>query len=112
MPPLLQNREAAVDLVHAGADLGLVAAAVGAGDQVFLDGQVLEDPPALEHLGDAALHHIIGLQTVEPLTIQLDAALGHLAPLSVEQPRDRLQGGRLAGAVGAEKGGDVPLLGV
>src|SRR5260370_26016843 len=53
-----------------------------------------------------------GQEPVEALAIQLDAAFGNLAALGLQQPRDRLQGRRLAGAVGAEEGGDVPLLGV
>ena len=62
-------------------DLGEIAAAVRAGDQVFLDRQVLEDPAALEHLHDAALDDIVRRQPVEPLAVELDGALGDLAAL-------------------------------
>jgi hypothetical protein len=84
---------------------------VGADDQVFLDRQVLEDAAALEHLDDAALDDVVRQQAVDAPAVELDIALGDLAALGLQQARDRLQRRRLAGAVGAEEGGDPPLLG-
>ncbi len=84
---------------------------MGACDQIVLDRQILEDAATFEHLHDAALDDLVRRQAVEPFAVELDIALGDLAALGVQQPRDRLQGRRLAGAVGAEKGGDMPLLG-
>ena len=88
-----------------------ILAGMGAGDQVFLDRQILEDPPALEYLGDAALDDIVRRQPVDPLPVEFDRALGDLAALGAQQAGYRLQGRRLAGAVGAEEGGDASLLG-
>src|SRR5207253_4373676 len=76
---------------------------------VLLGGQVLEDPAPLEDLDDAAAHHVVGRQPVEPLAPQLDGALGDLAPLGPEEPGDCLERGGLAGAVGAQQRGDPRL---
>src|SRR5579862_5636823 len=85
---------------------------MSAGNEVFLNAEVLEYPPALKYLRDAALDDVIRHQPVEPLAVEFHAALRHLAALGAQQPRDCLEGRRLAGAVGAEEGGDLPLLGV
>ena len=82
-----------------------------ASDQILIDRQVLEYPTTLENLHDPAFDDIERQQPIEPLAVELDIALGHLAALGFQQPRDRLQGCGLAGAVGAEKGRDMPLLG-
>ena len=84
---------------------------MSAGDEVFFDRQILEDPPALEYLGDAALDDVVRRQPVEPLPVELDRAFGDLAALAAQQAGYRLQRRRLAGAVGAEEGGDASLLG-
>jgi hypothetical protein len=111
LPPLAQRRKHVVDPVDALAHPFAVAAAVRAGDEVVLDGQVFEDPPPLEHLGDPALDDLVRRQPVEPLVVELDRPLGHLAALGMQEARDRLQGRGLAGAVGAEEGGDPSFLG-
>ncbi len=83
-----------------------------AGDKVFLSRQVLEHAPAFKHLRHAALDHVVGQETVEALAVELDAAFCDLAAFGTQQPGDRLQSRGLAGAVGAEEGGNMPLLGV
>ena len=81
--------------------LGLVAAHVGAQAQVLLDRQAGEGAAAVGHVGHAHAHHRLGGLAHQLLAVELDAAAGldHLA--------QRAQRGRLAGAVGAEDGGDV-----
>ena len=78
-------------------------------DQVFLGGQVFEDPPAFEHLHDAPTDYLVRSQAVDPLGVELDRALRHLATLGPQQARDRLQRRRFPGAVGAEQRRDPAL---
>jgi hypothetical protein len=106
---LLEAREVLVDALDPPGDLAPVGLGVGARDQVLLGGEVLEDAPALEDLHDSTLHHLVGGQPVDAIAVELHRALGDLAPLGAEQTRDRLQGGGLAGAVGAQQRGDAPL---
>jgi hypothetical protein len=110
-PALLEQRKERVDLLDAVAHQPGVAARVAAGDQVFLDGEIGEHPAAFEHLNDAALDHLVRRQVVEPVAVELDAALGHPAAFGAEDARHRLQGGGLAGAVGAEQRRDASVLG-
>ena len=44
-----------------------------------------------------------------PLALELDRALGHVAALGPQQVGDGLEGGRLAGPVGAEQADDAAL---
>src|SRR5215469_2840425 len=110
MAALLKHRERVIDTCDAVADSPKITARVRAGYQILLDRQVLEDPPALEHLRDAMFDDLRGEEPVEPLAIEFDRALCHLPALAVQQPRYRLQSRCLAGAVGAEQGRDSPLL--
>ena len=75
-----------------------------AGDQVLLRRQVLEHPPALEHLGDAELasHRTARMPSMR-LSSKLDGALGDLAALGAQHTGNRLQRRRLAGTVGAKQ---------
>jgi len=61
------------------------------------------------HLHHAALHQVGGAEVLDALTAQLDAALGDLAALGLEQVGDGAQGGGLAGTVAPEHGGDLAL---
>ena len=63
---------------------------------------MLEQAPAFHHLDNAAAHQLGGIASLNPLTRKLDVALGHLPPFGVQQVRDRLEGGGLAGAVSPE----------
>ena len=65
--------------------------------------------PALHHLDRAAAHEIVGREPVDPLALEQDRALGHLAALGVKEVGDRLERRRLAGAVGAEQRDDPAL---
>ena len=99
--PLLQDREAREHALHVLHHLGLVAAHVGAQAQVLLDRQAGEGAAPVGHVGHAHAHHGLGGLADQLLAVEQDAAAGldHLA--------QRAQRGRLAGAVGAEDGGDV-----
>ena len=64
---------------------------------------------ALHDLDRAAPHEVVGREPVDALALEQDRALGHLAAFGAKQVRDRLQGRRLAGAVGAEQRDDAAL---
>src|SRR5438477_3055782 len=112
MAAFFQYWKAGIDPLDAGFHIGGIAAAVRSVDQVFLDRQIFEDTPPLEDLHDAALDDIERQQPVEPRAIELDTALGHLAAFGVQEAGDCLQRRRLAGAIGAEEGRNMPLLGM
>src|SRR5439155_1391874 len=76
--------------------------------ELLLDREVLEDAAPLQDLHDARAHEVGGVAAVDALPAELDGALGDLAPLGVQQIGDRLERGRLAGAVGPEEGDDAP----
>ena len=81
------------------------------GEQVFLDRQILEDPPSFEHLGNAAAHDLVRCQTVEPSTVEFNRAPRHLTALCLQDSGDRLQRGRFPSAISAEQGRNRPLFG-
>src|SRR5947207_1883800 len=107
--PLLEAREVTVDDLEIRLRRPAVAPRVGARQQILLDGEVLEDVPPFHHLDDAAPDHLGGVAPVDGLALELDPALGHLAALRAEEPRDGLERGGLAGPVGPEEGHDAPL---
>ncbi len=87
-----------------------VAPRVAAGQEVLLHRQVLEDVAALHHLDDAAPDHLGGVLAGGSRRRRNSMlALGHLAPLGPQQPRDGLERGGLARAVGPEEGDDALL---
>src|SRR5258708_5375677 len=108
--PLLEAREILVDLLTVLTTARAEGAArVGAGEQVLLDGQVLEAVASFHDLADAALHQRRRVELVDTLAAELDLALGDVAAFGAQQVGDRLQGGRLPRAIGAEQGDDLPL---
>ncbi len=82
---------------------------MAASDQVLLGGQMLEHAAALEDLHQAELGHLMRAHAIDALVAELDGALGDLAALGAQHTRYRLQGRRLAGAVGAQERGDAAL---
>ncbi len=106
----LEAREIVVDHLQVAPDGGAVAAVVGADQQVFLGVQVLEDVAAFQRLDDAQPADLLGVLLIDALAVPLDAAVGDLALLDVQQPGYRLKRGALAGAVGPEQGDDGAVL--
>ncbi|MGY3367647.1 hypothetical protein ACVWZL_004772 [Bradyrhizobium sp. GM2.4] len=105
---LLQAREIVEDHVEIGANLA-VPASEGAELEIFQRGHVGDDAPALHHLEDAAANDLVGIDAVDALAPEQDLAARDFAVLGLEQPGDRLQRRRLAGAVGAEQRHDRAL---
>jgi GAF domain-containing protein len=94
-----------VHLFHRLQVVALAAAVAleGAQQQVVLDAHRAEQLALLGHQVHAAHDHPLDLRHL------LDAAVeGHLAA-GRQQAHDRRQGGRLAGAVGADHGDDLAL---
>ena len=62
---------------------------------------------AFRHLDDAAPHQVVGREAVDPFATAMDLSLGDLAALGQQEGGDRLQGRRLARAVGAQQRHDA-----
>src|SRR5687768_2510292 len=106
--PFLKSGEVGIHQVEVPARGLTFAPGVGAGQEVLLDGQVLEDPPPLHDLHDPPAHDLAGILPVDRLAHELDGALGDVTALRAQQARNRLQRRGLAGAVGPEEGHDAP----
>src|SRR5204862_427026 len=91
---LLQPRKIAIDLLEIFAQVG-AAARVCAGQEIFLDAEMLEAVPALHHLNDAALDELRGVQPVDALAPEFDVPLRNVATLGTEQVRDGFERRRL-----------------
>ncbi len=95
---LLEDRETLEDPVEVAADAVRVAAQVAPHVQVLLHAHVREHVPAFRAVGDAAGQDRARRGTGDVLAVEGDAPRGRL-----QHARDRLQGGGLAGAVGADQ---------
>ena len=65
--------------------------------------------PSLHHLHHAALDQVCRREVFNALTTQLDAALGHLTTLTLQQVGDGTQGGGLARAIATQERNNAPL---
>jgi len=72
VPSLPQSRKIRIDQLDALLHRAEVVLDVAAGDQVLLRGQMLEDPPSLEDLGEAEPRDVVGAQPVDALLAELD----------------------------------------
>jgi hypothetical protein len=70
-------------------------------------GEVLEHAPALHHQRDPALHALGRAEPGDLGAVEPDRAARDRAALAGQQARDRLERGRLAGAVRAEQRDDL-----
>ena len=105
-----QLGEIAIDHVDVALGRGLaVGPREGAGQQIFLDGEMAEAMAAFHHLDAAAPDQIVGRAVVHLGAVEQDRALGDLAAFGMQQIGDRLQRGGLAGAVGPEQRHDAAL---
>src|SRR5207247_336971 len=73
------------------------------------DGERLEDLAPFHHLHDTEPADLLRIPAVDPSPHELDAAVGHLAVLGLEQPRDGLERRGLARPVGAQQRHDLAL---
>ena len=89
---------------HVGVVLAAPAALPGRHAQVVLHAQVGEDPLAAGHLGHAEAGDLVGRQVGDVAPVEDDGAV-----VGLDHPADGPQQGRLAGAVGADEGDDLPL---
>ena len=90
------------DLARAGAGM---PARVGADEDVLEDGHRREELDVLERARDAPAHDLVRRRAEQALAVERD-----LARLGPVEARDDVEGGRLAGAVGADQAGDLALL--
>ena len=87
-----------------------IPAGIGARHQVFRHRQVLENPSSLHDLKNTHFDNIFGIPVVDLPPHEFDGAVRHLPFLRLQQPGYRLQGCGLAGAVRAQKNGDLSFL--
>src|SRR5438445_3242779 len=88
--PLDQAREVRVHAVEVASAGGAVAPRVGTGQEILLDGEMLEDVAALHHLHDAAAHDRVGGQAMDGLALELDRPLGDVAAPGSQEAGDGL----------------------
>src|SRR5439155_7081086 len=100
----LQHREVLVHALDIGDDVLLVGAGDGPQLQVFLHRHGGEGAAALRHMRDTETDDVFGRASGKRLALELDGAgrTHHVA--------DRAQGGGLAGAVGAQQGGETTFV--
>jgi hypothetical protein len=98
---LLEPRKVAEDPLELVPDPLLVLAGVGGNAQVLIDGERREGAAALRHVGDPEPHDLLGRHAAQVLAVEPDRTFGahHVA--------DGAERRRLAGAVGAQQGGDA-----
>jgi hypothetical protein len=97
-----EAREEGVDAVEVVPQVAAVGG-VAPDAQVLVHVELPEDPPALHDLGDPGTHRLRRVEPVDRFAVEGDGALGDLATVDVEQPRDGPQHRGLPGAVGAEQ---------
>ena len=98
VPPALESREVAGDVLAVALRLAPVAAVIRADEEVLPDGQLGVDLPALGDVGDAEPRDRLGGLAADVLAPEDDAAR------PPDGARDRAQRRRLAGAVRSEDG--------
>ena len=107
---LLETRKIGIDHFQIPVDIRRgTAACICAGQKIFFDGEVLKAMPPFHHLDHTGLDHIGRITPLGALAPVGDAALGHFAPLRMQQVGDGLERGGLARAIAAQQRGDTPL---
>jgi hypothetical protein len=106
-PPLLEAREELEHTVHVGSDAGLVAARVGAHEEVVEDAHAGEKPPAFRRLADSELDDSRGARARDVLAFEFDRPRGR-----VHEAGNGSERRGLAGAVGADQGDDLAFVDV
>src|SRR5690606_9017829 len=109
-PALGQAWEVGVGLVAQLGEAGLRVAARIGGEQAVVGRQVLEDPPALEHVHEAHADPVRRAQLDDVLAVEQDLPTPDRPALGRQKSADRLERGGLAGAVSAEEGDHAALL--
>ena len=102
--PLEKPREHLEGARDAVLDL-LVGHGEPAHPQVLLDRQAREGPAALGHLDDARGHDLVRGDRTEVASVEADGPAAR-----ADDPGDRVEGGRLARAVGTDERDDLALL--
>jgi hypothetical protein len=101
---LLESREHGVPALDALLDDGLVLDREGPHAEVLLDRQPSEHATTLGDLHDAQRDHVMGRHVGQVLSVETDGSLS-----GDEEAADRVEGGGLACAVGADERDDLAL---
>ena len=102
--PLLQHGKELVDRGEAPRTVD--APAIGADQEIFLDRERSEQPPAFRHQRHAELDDLVGRQRADVAAVETHAGRGRAR----QQARDRFQESRFAGPVGADDGDRLALV--
>ena len=102
---LLQPWEAVKHHLHIFLDAILVLPGKSPQLKVFQHCHLRKNPPSLRHLGNAALHYLMGRQPGNIPALKLNAA-----PLGLQKAGNGAQDSRLACTIGANQGDDFPLI--
>ena len=105
MPALPQARKHLIPEFHVGRYPRLVLPQISPHAQILFHGQVGKHHTPFWHMAEAAGHNGMGWQVRDVLAI-----ITNLSPARFDQPRNRPQGGRLAGPIGANQGHNRPLV--
>src|SRR5512139_1215685 len=104
LPALLHPREELVDPLHRLVPLLLRLGGEGSHDEVLLHRHFAEQPPGLRDVHHPLADHPVRRKLVEADAVELDGPLPGL-----EEPRDRLEGGRFPRPVGTHEDQDLLL---
>src|SRR5690606_22916050 len=94
LAPFVEDGKQREDLIKRGRHFGSLAARVGAHLEVLHYRERSEQGPTLGDVHETAAHDAFRAHAVDPLAVERDGTTG-----DAEQPRDRPQESRLAGAV-------------
>ena len=104
MAPLLEDRKEREDVLDVPGDLRLVLPEKGPHVEILRHREERKDPAPFGDLGDAQGDDFVRFHLLDRLSHEED-----LAAARGDDPADRHQGGRLARAVGADQGDDLPF---
>ena len=79
-----------------------VSTGVGAGQQVLLDCKMFKTMASFHHLNNTCFDCVCRILMLDHLAAVLDRTFGDLATLGCQQPRNRLERGRLPSAIAAQ----------
>jgi hypothetical protein len=98
-----QSREVVIHCLQPLFDGLAVPSKMGANLEILLDGKMFKDPSPFNHLDDAHLGDLFGLQAVDAPAHKLNRPVSDLPVFMFQQTGDSLEGGALAGSIGPKE---------
>ncbi len=103
--PIMQARKQLEHFYQVAVNPTLISSPIGAEKQILADRKRSENLAPFGDLDKPKLDDLVRRPAAQLLAVELDRA-----GADIEQPRQRQQRGRLAGAIGAEQGDDLSQL--